>query len=58
MSGLQLTPEEVESLRREMQAAGEWVRQELKRRSAPQVSITGREMGGIGAEQAQKSRKQ
>ena len=36
---LQLTREEVEDLRQEMQAAGEWIRQEIKRRSAPQVSI-------------------
>lgn len=36
---LQLTPEEVEDLRQEMQAAGEWIRQEIKRRNAPQVSI-------------------
>lgn len=54
MSRLQLTPEEVDSLRQEMQAAGEWVRQEIKRKSAPQVSITGRETDGNGAEQAQK----
>ena len=31
---LQLTPEEVEDLRQEMQAAGEWIRQEIKRRHA------------------------
>lgn len=39
---------------REWLAAGEWVRQEIKRKSAPQVSITGRETDGNGAEQAQK----
>ena len=53
-----MTPEEVDSLRQEMQTAGAWVRQEIKRKSAPQVSITGREMDEKGPSRHKKSRKQ
>ena len=57
MSRLQLTPEEVEDLRQEMQAAGEWIRQEIQRRSAPQVSIVRLpELGETQPDQEQKSR--
>ncbi|MDX1585648.1 MAG: hypothetical protein R3222_02850 [Balneolaceae bacterium] len=30
--GRKLTPEELEALRKDMQASGEWMKQELKRR--------------------------